>query len=130
MIRSLLRLKRLRNRATAVVIRNGRVLLVKDRGQSHFSLPGGGIKRNETAVTAASRELYEELGLEAVKIVRSPEYDFNGSLNQHSVCLVEAIGDPVIKQITVSGYMWWDMEESVPVLPHVVRILGKIGYVI
>ena len=125
-----MRLKRRRSRATAVVIRNRRVLLVKDRGQTHFSLPGGGIKRKETAVTAASRELYEEVGLEAVKIVRSPEYDFNGSLNQHSVCLVEAIGDPFLKQITVSGYMWWDMEESVPVLPHVVHILGKIGYVI
>lgn len=125
-----MRLKRLRNRATAVVIRNGKVLLVKDRGQTHFSLPGGGIKKKETAVTAASRELYEELGLEAVKIVRSPEFDFNGSINQHSVCLVEAVGEPAPRQITVSGCMWWDMEESVPVLPHVVQILGKIGYVI
>ena len=125
-----MRLNRLRRRATAVVIRDGKVLLVKDRGQSHFSLPGGGVKKRETVLTAASRELYEELGLVTIKIVRSPEYDFEGSINQHHVCLVEATGEPVLRQVAVNGYMWWDMEESVLVLPHVVQILGRMGYAI
>ena len=124
-----MRLNRLRRRATAVVIRDGKVLLVKDRGQSHFSLPGGGVKKSETVLTAASRELYEELGMEALKIVRSPEYDYEGSINQHHVCLVEAAGEPVLRQIAVNGYMWWDMDESVLVLPHVMKILGRIGFV-
>ncbi len=37
----------MRKRSTAVVIRDGKVLLVRDKGRHHFSLPGGGIKKEE-----------------------------------------------------------------------------------
>ncbi|MEE8373596.1 MAG: NUDIX domain-containing protein [Dehalococcoidia bacterium] len=62
--------QRLRQRATAIVLRDGKVLLVKDRRARRYSLPGGGLKRREPAVCAAARELYEELGLEATKVTR------------------------------------------------------------
>jgi hypothetical protein len=39
----------LRERGVAVVIRHGKVLLVRDRGKHRFSLPGGGIKKGERA---------------------------------------------------------------------------------
>lgn len=122
-----MRTKRLRRRATAVVVRDGKVLLVKDRGQSHYSLPGGGIRKREPVVAAASRELYEELGLEAIKVTRLTEYDFDGSFNQHNVCLIEANGEPALRQLAVSGFIWWDMKEDIPILSHVMNILGRIG---
>ena len=122
-----MRLKRLRRRATAVVARDGKVLLVKDRGQDRYSLPGGGIKRSEPVADAASRELSEELGLVAVKVTRSPEYDFEGSFNLHHVCIVEATGEPRLRQLEVNAFLWWDMLEWVPILPHVRCILQKMG---
>ena len=78
----------LRGRGVAVVLRCGKVLLVRDKGKSRYSLPGGGIKKGEPTVSAAARELFEELGLRAVNIRRLRECDFKGSFSYHKVCLV------------------------------------------
>ena len=50
-------------RGTAVVIRDGRLLLVRERGKSAFSLPGGKARKGEPSLAAATRELAEELGM-------------------------------------------------------------------
>ncbi len=62
-IRLLMREKHVRVR---VLIRNddGEVLLVRSWfGHQKWSLPGGGIRRNETPTEAAVREVYEETGI-------------------------------------------------------------------
>ena len=45
----------LRRRATAVVTREGKVLLVRDKGKHHFSLPGGGVHHGEPSLIAVAR---------------------------------------------------------------------------
>jgi len=56
----------MRKRVTVVVIRDGKVLLVGDKGVVSFSLPEGAIENGETVKSAAARELYEELGLNSI----------------------------------------------------------------
>lgn len=41
----------------------GRILLNKENGHAHFSLPGGGVEHGETMQQALVRELHEELGV-------------------------------------------------------------------
>ncbi|MEV0003401.1 NUDIX hydrolase [Micromonospora sp. NPDC050980] len=66
-----------RRRAAAVIIRDGRVLMVRERGlgpsgrhdgQEYWTLPGGGIGPGETAEDAVRREVAEEVGLRAVAV--------------------------------------------------------------
>lgn len=54
------------DRACAVLVRRGRILLVRQRyrGQSIWTFPGGGIAPGETPEAAAIREVREEVGLE------------------------------------------------------------------
>jgi 8-oxo-dGTP pyrophosphatase MutT (NUDIX family) len=85
------------------------------------------MKRREPAVCAAARELYEELGMEAVKVTRTPKYDYGGPLNSHQVCLIEAQGEPILRRLEVDSFLWWDMEEPISILPHVTVILRKMG---
>lgn len=118
--------RNLRQRGTAVVIRDGKVLLVRDRGRHRFSLPGGGIRENEPAASAAGRELFEELGLSPIKITRLRECDFRGSASHHKVCLVEARGEPHIRGHEIDKFIWWDMMSSIPVFAHVRVILAKM----
>jgi 8-oxo-dGTP diphosphatase len=57
-----------RKRAAAVIVRNGRVLMVHERsrrsgGGEWWTLPGGGIEPGETTEEALRREVFEETGL-------------------------------------------------------------------
>jgi len=117
----------MRNRGTAVVIRHGKVLLVRDRGKHRFSLPGGGIKKEEPSVSAAARELYEELGLKAANATRRTDCDFKGSASYHRVCLIEADGKPKLRGHELDKFIWWDMKKPVPMYSHVKMILSKMG---
>jgi 8-oxo-dGTP diphosphatase len=120
----------LRKRGVAVVIRHGRVLLVKDKGKSKYSLPGGGVHKWERSLQAASRELQEETGLKA----RKAEYigSFSGAVSYHKAFLVEADGDVHLKNHhekgggELSAYLWWDMKSDIPVYAHVPAILKML----
>ena len=51
-------------RSRVLVICDDELLLIRsDFGWRHWSVPGGGIKRSETAVDGAVRELREEVGI-------------------------------------------------------------------
>jgi len=115
----------MRARGTAIIIRHGNVLLVRDKGKYKYSLPGGGININEPAVSAAAREVYEELGLHVTMVKRLRGCDFKGSLSQHKVCLVEATGTPKLRGHELDKFIWWDMKEPLPVYEHVEYILRK-----
>jgi len=118
--------KNLRRRGVAVVIRHGHVLLVKDRGKNHYSLPGGGVHRGEHSYQAAARELYEETGLRAHKT--SYIGSFKGAVSLHKAFLIEADGNVHLKKGgELDGYIWWDMKSPVPVYQHVKSILGMLN---
>ena len=118
-------MKRKRQRATALVIRDGKYLVVRDRGHSSYSLPGGGIDRGEAALTAACREIGEELGLRAYKAERLFDYESPDSVNRHKVVLVLAGGDARIKDRELNSFRWWDGKSELPVYPSVRRIIER-----
>jgi 8-oxo-dGTP diphosphatase len=96
----------LRQRATAIVRSDRGVLLVRDRGKSRYSLPGGKIERNEIAIAASIRELYEELGMRASKAERLPHCDHEASFNRHIVCLVESGNTPYLVSKELDKCLW------------------------
>lgn len=116
---------RKRQRATALVVRDGTYLLVRDKGHDKYSLPGGGMERGEAALTAACREVGEELGLKAYKAERLFDYTSEGSFNDHKVVLVHAGGDARINDRELESFRWWDGRERLPVYPHVTSIISR-----
>ena len=107
---------RLRDRATCIVTRDDKLLLVSD-SQSIFMLPGGGVDPGETLRSAAIRELREETGLVAacMKYLHVVET----SKNRCHIFVVEVKGEVDVSGGECHGFLWWDMETELPIYPHV-----------
>lgn len=75
----------------------GRVLLVRHAyGSGRWSLPGGGLGRNEDPEACARREMREELGcaLEDVKLIAEFEERLHGALHRAFVFTAHLVGEP------------------------------------
>lgn len=114
----------LRDRATAVVIRDGRVLLVQGRSLGPYMMPGGEIEPNESPSDAAVRELQEETGLTASNAVHL--MDWESTTNRHRVFLVEAEGEVQVGVDEIGSFLWWDRQTELALFPHVNPILNKL----
>jgi 8-oxo-dGTP diphosphatase len=59
-----------KNRATAIIIRGGKLLLIHRQkpGRDYYVLPGGGVKLHESYEEACIREVKEETGLDVLAI--------------------------------------------------------------
>ncbi len=66
----------MKNRATAIIIRDGQLLLFQRRkpGREYFSLPGGGVELEESFAEACIREVKEETGLEVTSLELVQKY--------------------------------------------------------
>ena len=115
-----------RDRASAIVIRNDQLLLVRDsRTRPSYALPGGGVDPGELPVNTVARELLEETSLVATSV--DFLFDYHGKYNVHHVYRVNADGDVKI-QAEIDDYIWWDKSsEDVPIFPHVKQILDKLN---
>ncbi|GAA0563722.1 hypothetical protein GCM10010172_53870 [Paractinoplanes ferrugineus] len=84
-----------RKRAAAVIVRDGRVLMVHERsrrsgGGEWWTLPGGGIEPGETAEEALRREVFEETGLIVSKARHILEMPYpSGMTSVYAVTVIE-----------------------------------------
>ena len=83
------------------------------------------MEQGEAALTAACRELGEELGMKAYRVERLFDYTNEGSFNDHKVVLVFAGGEPKINDRELESFRWWDGRERLPLHPHVTSIIGR-----
>ena len=111
-----------RNRATALVIREGKVLLVRDKGRRRLSLPGGAIPATKSGLDAMKRHLLRETGLK----VRNADLMFTheSRVNRHHVFRIDAVGKVRLPSGDVAEYAWWDGNVETPVRNSVREILS------
>jgi len=121
--------KHKRYRATAVILDDNKVLLVRDRGKHDYSLPGGGFKRHESTIQAGAREVAEELGIKVISSKRLKDCDISGKRAFHKVCLIEIdkTYKPYLKSNEIDDFVWWDMKQGLRTQGHVMGILKKLG---
>ncbi len=112
------------------MMRDGKLLLLREPVDVEFSLPGGGIEDGEPLLVALHRELHEETGLVASKVDYLFEYceffgcqrtgDFWGQV--HNVFLVDASGEVSLSYEHVE-FEWWDGKSDLPMWDYVQPML-------
>ena len=114
-----------RYRATALIIRDNKVLLVRDRGRKDYSMPGGGFKTKESTIQACVREVIEELRLKVISAKRLRYCDLKGKRANHKVCMLVVEGNAHMDRKELDSFIWWDMKQNIPLQGHVKYILNK-----
>jgi 8-oxo-dGTP pyrophosphatase MutT (NUDIX family) len=87
----------MRNRAAAIILRNGELLLIHRQkpGRDYYILPGGGVDLDESFEEACVREVKEETGLDVLGVQMVYRYFYRGSEEVYFVTRVSA-GEPVL----------------------------------
>lgn len=118
----------MRKRAAVICIRDGQFLTVQERGQNHYSLPGGGIEHRELGIIAAIRELQEETSLRAA----SAEHlvNFKGNQSCHQVFVIKPRSGRIHLQCKeISAHRWVDLNcdlNSEHLHGHVIRSIKEL----
>ncbi len=112
-------------RAVGVIKKNNKILFQQRKGDEFWALPGGAIEVLERAKDVVKRELYEEIGLKDVKVVRPlwfVEYFFNfNNTEQHQYIigyLLDTENEEIINKDEFDGieegknivYKWFDID--------------------
>ncbi len=118
----------MRDRATAIVRRDGLLLLVRDRGFRQFSLPGGGLRPGESAEEAVSRELAEETGLRALTVEPLPRCQTSDAYNTYLVFEVQAEGSLCIDPNELGDARWWNGRTAVPLFGYVKHVIDRLHW--
>jgi len=87
----------MRKRAAAIIIQDGMVLLIRriKPGRDYYTLPGGGVKLDETFAEACSREVKEETGLDVLDQQVMLKY-INAGYEECYFIVTTAQGTPVL----------------------------------
>ncbi len=125
--------------ADAVIIENGKVLLVQQRKQSAYGLwglPGGHIEPGETPEAATLREVQEEVGLPLQQCV--PLGVFSEEVHQDIIefhtYTGTISGTVIIPEDELLAYGWFDVDKlsemstrlrNTTILKQVAAALGK-----
>ena len=86
-----------RNRAVALVVHEGRLLVMhRKNSRDYYTFPGGGVEEDETNEQAAVREIYEETSIECEvgKLAYQLNYD-NGDVHYYFLAKYVA-GTPMV----------------------------------
>jgi 8-oxo-dGTP diphosphatase len=109
---------RIRDSAFAVIVRRSRVLLVRARRERRWQLPGGRMKRTETPVEAALREVEEETGMRPRILGVTGAYSrSDGSVAVVHAASVAPTAEPCGPRHEIREQRWVPRAEALRMLP-------------
>lgn len=94
-----------------IAISDGQVLLVKNRYDKYWYLPGGGIKRNESLLDCARREMKEECGITPKNVIMLGVFTNSREYKSDEITLVyaEVTGQDIHQGLEVEKLEFFDI---------------------
>jgi ADP-ribose pyrophosphatase YjhB (NUDIX family) len=117
--------------ALVAVWNEGELLLVKNSYRSHFTLPGGYIRSDETPADAAARELREEVGIDVVaadvRTAYTGVHEFENRHDRVTISEIEVAQRPRLavdnREVVWAGFLSPAQILAKPIVPHLADYL-------
>ena len=118
--------------ARAIIIHNNKLFVVKHRGSTYWSLPGGKLDDNEDMKSALARELVEELGVEGkvgnLRFINEFRYGEHGAysleffftIKNPEAFLGESLKGELMEE-ELSDWGWIEMTEDIQIRPDFLK---------
>ena len=105
-----------RQRVAAIIIKNKKILLVRDSRADFFSMPGGTPENNENHIAALTREIKEEIGVTMKEI--SYYFSFNLINQTYKVpqtdhAYIVSIDDEPVSSSEITELGWFSKEDII-----------------
>lgn len=118
-----------------LIIRDGKILVIKKSDQEHWKVPGGKVEDGESPTDAAVRKTNEEIGVEVElrKPFYSGEFQHDDQLFLWHCYLAEIVdGEPEVQEDKCEELAWvepkeLDEMELAPNLDMILPALRKMG---
>lgn len=104
---------RLERLAGCVIINNGKILLVKEKKDWYWKLPGGRLEEEETAEECAIREAKEEANIDVELLRLFGTYNYNFKNRNFELTAYEAkilSGNPHVTKPELEAVDWFPIE--------------------
>jgi 8-oxo-dGTP diphosphatase len=106
---------KLRTRIAGIIIRDGKLLLVKGKGYEHLWTPGGKIEEGETDEKCLKRELKEEIGVELVEAKFFKEYPgvsfYNPKMELTQRIYITKVKGEIKPDMEIEDFVWLSKED-------------------
>ena len=118
--------------AGCIIIKENKVLLIKQKNGNFWGFPKGHLEEGETEIEAAKRETLEEIGLEVI-IDETKRYETNyiirNEIDKTSVFYLAKIksGEITKQEEEIEDIQWFDFNKAMEVITYdnLKEIFGK-----
>lgn len=97
-----------------ILQRNNKILLIKHSyGRDLWTLPGGGVKRNESPPAAAVREVSEEVGMTTAQLDECGSLFYDGEYKQNTIYVFKttvSTDEFTIDDVEVCEAQWFSID--------------------
>lgn len=116
-----------------VLIYKDKILLIRNSYRKGWTLPGGGIKRNENPLEAAIREVREEVGIDIFNLINHGKTKLEFEKNSFVTIFSSQVNEPgfEVDGMEVEKAEWTELKnlskiDLLPVANHCIRHLKLV----
>lgn len=116
-----------------IIIKNGKILLLKKFSKDYYETPGGKIEENESIEGCLVRELQEEIGVTVISFIKFLEmekFNFeNKEITNYAFLIRKFKGKPrIIEEHIFEKMIWVSIKEAnkLSLSPNVTEIVKKL----
>jgi len=104
-----------KTRIAGIIIKDGKLLLLKGKGHDHLWTPGGKLEEGETHEECLKREFKEEIGVDLIEAKFFKEYNgfsfYNPTRKLNQIVYITKVEGNIKPDMEIEDFVWLSKED-------------------